>query len=246
MLKYIRMKNIYEIGFLINPDFSQQEAEGKVSDIKKILEKNSASVLSEGEVVDIDLAYQIVTKIGPDNVRFNKAYFTWVKFETESSTIEDIKKDVDLAKTDYFRYMVTKTIADDSLTDVYKKISEEEVDLEKEVNELESSDKENETEEAEKNDEVKKDEEKKADSTNLDDLTKIEGIGPKIASVFAENGIATFEELSKADTDELKEILVKNSLGRHNPLSWPKQAELAFAGKWDKLKELQDELMGGI
>jgi ribosomal protein S6 len=70
------MKNIYEIGFLINPDFSQQEAEGKVSDMVKILEKNSASVLSEGEAVDIDLAYQIVTKIGPDNARFDKAYFT--------------------------------------------------------------------------------------------------------------------------------------------------------------------------
>ena len=31
----------------------------------------------------------------------------------------------------------------------------------------------------------------------------------------------------------------------HNPGSWPKQAGLAAAGKFDELKTLQDELDGG-
>ena len=28
--------------------------------------------------------------------------------------------------------------------------------------------------------------------------------------------------------------------------TWPKQAKLAAAGKWDELKELQDKLDGGV
>jgi ribosomal protein S6 len=69
-------KDVYEIGLLINPDLSQQEAGKTVENIKNILEKQSASVISEGEVVDIDLAYQIITKIASKNQRFEKAFFS--------------------------------------------------------------------------------------------------------------------------------------------------------------------------
>jgi predicted flap endonuclease-1-like 5' DNA nuclease len=147
-----------------------------------------------------------------------------VKFETETSTIEGIKKDVDLAKADYFRYMITKTIADDALTDVYKKDSEEEEDTEddsEEKTEVVTEEKVLVEEEVEAEEKVVKKTAVKKDvkTSEEDDLTKIEGIGPKIASVFSENGVKTFEDLAKANTDELKEILTNNSLGRHNPLS---------------------------
>jgi ribosomal protein S6 len=68
-------KNVYEIGLLINPDLSQQEVEKTVENIENILEKQSASVISKGEVVDIDLAYQIITKIASKNERFDRAHF---------------------------------------------------------------------------------------------------------------------------------------------------------------------------
>jgi ribosomal protein S6 len=69
-------KNIYEIGLLINPDLSQQEVEQTVGKIKDILTKDNASVISEGEIVRIDLAYQIITKISSKNERFDEANFT--------------------------------------------------------------------------------------------------------------------------------------------------------------------------
>jgi hypothetical protein len=31
----------------------------------------------------------------------------------------------------------------------------------------------------------------------------------------------------------------------HDPTSWPKQAKLAAAGKWNELDELQKELVAG-
>jgi large subunit ribosomal protein L27 len=82
-------------------------------------------------------------------------------------------------------------------------------------------------------------------ATKGDDIKKIEGIGPKIATVLAEAGIDSFEALAAAEVAKLIEILDANSLGSHNPGTWPKQAALAAAGQWDELKTLQDELIGG-
>ncbi len=85
-------------------------------------------------------------------------------------------------------------------------------------------------------------------TAKADDLKKIEGIGPKIASILAENGYETFAKLAKADPEKIREILVEKGGKRyamHDPETWPKQAELAAAGKWDELKKWQDELDGG-
>jgi predicted flap endonuclease-1-like 5' DNA nuclease len=80
-----------------------------------------------------------------------------------------------------------------------------------------------------------------------DDLTKIEGIGPKIAEIFAAQGIATFAALSKAKPAALKTILDEagSRFKMHDPTTWPAQAKLAAAGSWDKLQTMQDELKGG-
>ncbi|MFV9549782.1 50S ribosomal protein L21 [Algibacter sp. PT7-4] len=77
-----------------------------------------------------------------------------------------------------------------------------------------------------------------------DDLKKIEGIGPKIASTLAEAGIATFAELAKTDAAKISEIIA-DVRGNHVTDTWPKQAQLAADGKWDELKKWQDELDGG-
>ncbi|GGD22620.1 50S ribosomal protein L21 [Hyunsoonleella pacifica] len=77
-----------------------------------------------------------------------------------------------------------------------------------------------------------------------DDLKKIEGIGPKIASTLVEAGIATFAELAKAKPEAISEIIA-NVRGNHVTDTWPAQAKLAAEGKWDELKKWQDELDGG-
>lgn len=80
-----------------------------------------------------------------------------------------------------------------------------------------------------------------------DDLTKIEGIGPKIAEILKTNGINTFALLSKSKPATIKSIL--EAQGKryvmHDPTTWPKQATLAAKGDWAKLTTLQDELKGG-
>ena len=77
-----------------------------------------------------------------------------------------------------------------------------------------------------------------------DDLKKIEGIGPKIASTLVEAGIATFADLAKAESAKISEIIA-DVRGNHVTDTWPAQAQLAADGKWDELKKWQDELDGG-
>ncbi len=88
---------------------------------------------------------------------------------------------------------------------------------------------------------------KKEESGEADNLTKIEGIGPKIAELMKAENINTFADLANTDVDKLKEILAAAG-GRyksHDPSTWPQQAKLAAEGNWDELKKLQDELDGG-
>jgi predicted flap endonuclease-1-like 5' DNA nuclease len=79
-----------------------------------------------------------------------------------------------------------------------------------------------------------------------DDLTVIEGIGPKIASLLREAGILTLAQLAGAPLERLDEIL-SNARLRHlaHPETWPEQARLAAAGDWDSLLRLQKTLKGG-
>ena len=84
-------------------------------------------------------------------------------------------------------------------------------------------------------------------ASKSDDLKKIEGVGPKIAEILNGGGILSFADLAKADIGDIKNLL--DAAGpryqMHDPTSWPQQAQLAAAGKWDELEVLQDKLDGG-
>ncbi len=80
-----------------------------------------------------------------------------------------------------------------------------------------------------------------------DKLNKIEGIGPKIASVLTEAGVDSFAVLATKSPKDIRAILdaAEGNFKAHDPGTWPKQAEMAAAGNWDELKAWQDELNGG-
>lgn len=78
-----------------------------------------------------------------------------------------------------------------------------------------------------------------------DDLTTLEGIGPKVSSVLADAGLTTFAGLAAADADALREVLKEAGLQMMDPAGWIEQAELAANGELEALAKLQDELKGG-
>jgi len=86
-----------------------------------------------------------------------------------------------------------------------------------------------------------------APAAAADDLTRIEGIGPKISELLKDAGFASFADLAAANPEKIREILAEagGAFASHDPETWPKQAEMARDGKWDELKAWQDELDGG-
>lgn len=81
-----------------------------------------------------------------------------------------------------------------------------------------------------------------------DDLKKIEGIGPKISEKLIGAGIASYADLAKTEVSKLQEILeaAGSRYASHNPSTWPMQADLAAADKWDELKDLQGRIENGV
>lgn len=79
------------------------------------------------------------------------------------------------------------------------------------------------------------------------DLKIVEGIGPKIESLFIHAGIKTWQKLSQTSTNKLQAILDAGgeNFAMHNPSTWAKQALMAYQGKWMELKDWQDSLLGG-
>ena len=83
---------------------------------------------------------------------------------------------------------------------------------------------------------------------HADDLTIIEGIGPKTDELFRSHGVTGFVQVALLGVDDMRAILDKG--GPHfkfaNPVSWAQQALLASENRWAELKALQDELVGGV
>lgn len=76
-----------------------------------------------------------------------------------------------------------------------------------------------------------------------DDLTVIEGIGPKIQGLFINFQIHTWKELSEASVEKCQEVLDSGGdrYKIHDPASWPMQARMAYEGRWKELARWQKE-----
>ena len=69
-----------------------------------------------------------------------------------------------------------------------------------------------------------------------DDLTQINGIGPRISSILNDGGITTYADLQRANTGELRQIIaVGGALPPSSLESWPTQAAYAAKGDWSGL-----------
>ncbi len=80
---------------------------------------------------------------------------------------------------------------------------------------------------------------------NEDDLTLIEGIGPKVVKVLNAAGVHRFNDLAHAKPAEVERILKDAGLQMMNPAGWIEQAQAAAKGDWKKFEKLQKELKGG-
>lgn len=79
-----------------------------------------------------------------------------------------------------------------------------------------------------------------------DDLTRVEGIGPKYRDALVAAGIDTFGKLADTSPEGLEKVI--RDAGMRRPASmvtWQAQAALAARNDWAALAELQSQLKGG-
>lgn len=80
-----------------------------------------------------------------------------------------------------------------------------------------------------------------------DNLTRIWGIGPKVAGTLYLSGVTTFTALATQKPEALERLLARAGkpryLSQHNAVeTWQDQARLAAAGRWAELDALQERL----
>lgn len=81
----------------------------------------------------------------------------------------------------------------------------------------------------------------------LDDLTVIDGIGPKVADLCAGIGITTWRELADTEVSLLRTMLhdAGPRFRTHDPSTWPEQARLLADGRWEQFRALAQQPAGG-
>jgi predicted flap endonuclease-1-like 5' DNA nuclease len=82
---------------------------------------------------------------------------------------------------------------------------------------------------------------------HADDLTVIDGIGPKIDDLFHANGIDSLIQVAHLSVQDMLEILESGgpSFQFANPATWAQQAALAAENRWKELKRLQEGMIEG-
>lgn len=85
-----------------------------------------------------------------------------------------------------------------------------------------------------------------AETSEPDDLTKLEGIGPKMAQALIDGGLDTYEKVAAASIDDFKAAIETAGMSfAPSAESWAEQAGFAARGDWDGLQQLQDTLVSG-
>jgi predicted flap endonuclease-1-like 5' DNA nuclease len=79
------------------------------------------------------------------------------------------------------------------------------------------------------------------------DLKVVEGIGPKIESMFRDAGIETWQKLAETNVANCQKILDSGGTRYkiHDPSSWPMQAKMCYEGKWTALLRWQEKHKAG-
>ena len=76
-----------------------------------------------------------------------------------------------------------------------------------------------------------------------DDLSILDGVGPKYADALKASGVTTFAQLSQMTPEAIEETLGKQNaplIAGHTADTWPRQAKLAAGQEWSALRRYID------
>ncbi len=107
--------SVYEIGYLMVPSIPEENLGGEVTKFKDSLSDIGAVFISDEYPKMMELAYEMTRSISNKKQRFSYGYFGWVKFETSTSNIKNIKEFLDKNET-LIRYLMIKTVRENTMS----------------------------------------------------------------------------------------------------------------------------------
>lgn len=218
------MRN-YEVTFIVDPVLTGDEIKGTAQSYVDHLQNEGCKVVAVDEMGLRQLAY-------PINRRTTGIYYS-IEFQTETGELID-PMELSLRRDERIMRFLTVKL-DKFGVDYNQKKRDGLIGKSKRTKMREQQ-------------EAAQKKAQKANQPHGDNLKRIEGIGPKVSEALKGYGITTFQMLAAKSPERIKEILVEIDHDRfqnQDPTTWPKQAELAASGEWDKLKAWQEDLKGG-
>lgn len=97
----------YELAFHVLPTVAEGEVAGVAADLKSLVEKAGATILSEEAPQRFDLAYDIVKHVEGRNRTFSSAYFGWIRFSVEPAALDGLTEEVE-ADRRVLRYLIIR------------------------------------------------------------------------------------------------------------------------------------------
>jgi ribosomal protein S6 len=102
------------LGYHIVSSIPEEKLPAEVTAIKDLLESNGAVFISEEFPKLRPLTYVMTKVVGPRHLKFDTAYFGWLKFEIAPETIDLIKKTLE-RNDNVIRFLIVKTVRESTL-----------------------------------------------------------------------------------------------------------------------------------
>ena len=118
---------IYEVSYLLLPSIVMEQISNKASTLKEMLTSLGSVIISDENPILIDLAYPMTKIVGTIRHKITSGYFGWIKFEIskeDKGGIETVKKNLD-ANSEIARYLITKTVRENTLLNGKMKLQKE-------------------------------------------------------------------------------------------------------------------------
>lgn len=107
-------KTVYELGYHLLSIMSEEDVAKFVGSMKDKITSLGGEIISDQYPSLMKLAYQMIKEIDNKKVKFDSAYFGWVKFEIEADKIAEIDKMADTS-LNVLRHLIIKTVRENTL-----------------------------------------------------------------------------------------------------------------------------------
>ncbi len=105
---------VYELGYLLVPTIAEEDLPMHYGNLREVITSSGASVISDEMPKMMTLAYPMQKVISNIRNKFTTAYFGWIKFTMEKSSMIQLKKKLDL-DPNLVRFLIIKTVKENTI-----------------------------------------------------------------------------------------------------------------------------------